>query len=179
MSVWGTAWEGGHSPAGCQPNHVPSLVSLCPPAHPRVTGTFRKALFSSMFMITGGMAGKERKEMSSQCSQPALEPHPTLPGLSCNLPAQLEEGTLTHGRSCHANAGHHHLENGLLGCCCGLAQAVPILIRDRDPQLELSAGTEGVRGPQGTRVRASGHRTGTCLQGRLASSCTPPTGAAQ
>lgn len=45
-------------------------VSLRPPTPPRFTGTFRKALFSSMFMITGGMAEAGRKEMSSQCSQP-------------------------------------------------------------------------------------------------------------
>lgn len=97
-------------------------------------------------MITGGMAEAGRKEMRSQYSQPPASSgtpsHAARDQL--NLPTQVEEGTLTHGRRCHANAGHHHLENGLLGCCCGFTHAVPILIRDRDPQLELSAGTEGV-----------------------------------
>lgn len=50
--------------------NVPGLVGVSMPTHPRFTGTFRKALFSSMFMITGGMAEVGRKEMSSQCSQP-------------------------------------------------------------------------------------------------------------
>lgn len=128
-------------------NNMPSLVGIpVPTAHPQFTGTFRKALFSSMFMITGGMAEAGRKEMRSQYSQPPASSgtpsHAARDQL--NLPTQVEEGTLTHGRRCHANAGHHHLENGLLGCCCGFTHAVPILIRDRDPQLELSAGTEGV-----------------------------------
>lgn len=61
----------------------------------------------------------------------------------------MKEGTLTHGWGCHANAGHYHLENGLLSCSRGLTQAVPILIRDGDPQLELSAGRVGVRGAPG------------------------------
>lgn len=48
------------SPAGCQ--HSASGSSLCPLSCPC---TFRKALFSSTFMITGGMAGAEEREMSS------------------------------------------------------------------------------------------------------------------
>lgn len=53
---------------------------------------------------------------------------------------------LTHGRGRHADAGHHHLEDGLLRGGHGLAQAVPVLVRDGDAQLQLPAGTAGPRG---------------------------------
>jgi len=97
-----------------------------------------------------------------------------LPGTGCSPWTRVEEGTLTHGRGCHADAGHHHLANGLLGCGCGFAQAVPVLICDGDPQLELSAGRAGVRGAPGHAVGGSrgtgqGHSTGADLQGRLVS----------
>lgn len=69
------------------PNRVPaprgastgtcSGVSLCPLSPPSTSSTFRKALFSRAFMITGGMAGAEGKKMSSQCSQPPAS-HGTL-----------------------------------------------------------------------------------------------------
>lgn len=70
-----TGQEGACFPTGRQPRGVSALpqargVSPCSPSQPRTTSTFRKAFFSSAFMITGGMAGAEGKEMSSQYSQP-------------------------------------------------------------------------------------------------------------
>lgn len=62
--------EGAHFPAGGQQG--------APQAHPALlaaSSTFRKALFSRAFMITGGIAGAEEKEMSS------AGPHEGHPGV--------------------------------------------------------------------------------------------------
>lgn len=93
---------------------------------------------------------------------PAMRPCPMPPGTSCSPWTWVEEGILTHGRDCHADAGHHDLENSVLGCGCGLTQAVPVLIRDRDSQLELSAGRGGMReapGHAGGEIETQGRDT--------------------
>lgn len=124
------------SHAGFQ--HSASGLSLCPLSCPC---TFRKALFSSTFMITGGMAGAKEKEMSS------MEPDSHGQGWGC---------ALTHGWGCHPDAGHHHLEDGLLSSRRGLTQAVPILICDGDPHFELPVRTAGMKGDRGTTSREVG-----------------------
>lgn len=84
----------GCFPTGCQPQGVPAQAHArgCPCAHsPSTSSTFRKALFSRAFMITGGMAGAEGKEMSSQCSQHPCQPWNPVP--RCQGPA----AALGHG----------------------------------------------------------------------------------
>lgn len=44
---------------------------------------------------------------------------------------------LTHARCCHEDPGDNYLRDGLFGCVCRLAQAVPVFICDRNANFEF------------------------------------------